>query len=291
MKRALFCLIALLPMLLATGCGTAVDDGTLTVATTTYPLYLLTSAVLDGAEGISVVPIVNQSVACLHDYTLTVTDMKVLEGADVVLINGAGLEDFLDAALNGKPVYDCSEGVVLLTDEEGEIDPHIWMDPQRAALMVQNIASALADLDPDQAELYRSNAAACAQCLTDLAESCRAELEELSCRQLITFHEGFAYLADAMDLEILAAVEEESGSEASARELVHIVALIEACQIPAIFTEANGSTATASAIRRECGVEIYSLSMLMSGTMEYSEANCYEALFRSNIAVLKEALS
>ncbi len=295
MKRALSLLLALLLLASLSACGgTAQKEDGLTVATTTYPLFLLASAVAEGAEGITVVPVVNQSVACLHDYTLTVTDMKVLEGADIVFINGAGLEDFLDDALENKPTVDCSVGVSLLTGEEDgeeETDPHIWMDPERAAIMVQNIAEGLAQADPDNAALYLDNGEAQAEALSQFAEECRAALEDLNCRELITFHEGFAYLAESMDLEILAAIEEESGSEASAREIVHIVSLIGEYDLPAIFVEENGSTATASAIQRECGVEVFGLTMMMSGPEEYSQENSYQTLMWKNIEVIKEALS
>ena len=293
MKRIFPLLLALLLVLPLSACGTGSgsDDDTLTVAATTYPLFLLASSVTEGVEDITVVPVVNQSVACLHDYTLTVTDMKILERADLILCNGAGLEDFLGDALNGKASVDCSVGVLLLTDEDGETDPHIWMDPDRAAVMAENIAAGLAEADPEHADTYLANGEAEAQALTEFAAQCRGALSDLSCRSLITFHEGFAYFAESMDLEILAAVEEESGSEASAKEIVQIVSLIEEFSLPAIFTEANGSTATASAIVRECGVELYSLSMLMSGDEIYDETNNYQTLMQNNIRVIQEALS
>lgn len=296
MKRFLsfaFAALFLLTGLNACSSTDSEEEG-LTVAATTYPLFLLASAVAEGAEDITIVPVINQSVACLHDYTLTVTDMKILEGADVVLCNGAGLEDFLDDALEGKPTVDCSTGVPLLMgDEDGEeeVDPHIWMDPDRAAIMVMNIADGLAEVDPDNAQLYQENGQQEAADLSDFADECREALSDLDCRELVTFHEGFAYFADSMDLEILAAVEEESGSEASAKEIVNIVSLIDEYELPAIFVEENGSDATASAIQRECGVEIYSLTMMMSGPEEYSSENNYQTVMWKNIEVLQEALS
>ncbi len=270
----------------------------ITIAATTYPVYLLASAVAEGAEDITIIPVVNQSVACLHDYTLTVTNMKVLEKTDLILLNGAGLEDFMEDALVGKPYIDCSQGIALLhghehgeeEEYEEEVDPHIWLDPDRAAQMVENIAAGLAQVDPDQAELYLSNGEAEAQSLRTLAETCRQELAGLSYRQLITFHEGFAYFADSFDLEILAAIEEEAGSEASAREIVNIVNLIREYDLPVIFVEQNGSDATAKAIQRECGVAVEALTMMMNGPEEYGPDNNYETYLLQNIQVIKEAL-
>jgi ABC-type Zn uptake system ZnuABC Zn-binding protein ZnuA len=286
-----FCAAALLAFSL-TGCGSAPVSATtdgFSIAATTYPVYLLASAVIDGVDGVTVEAVVNQSVACVHDYTLTIQNMKVLEGADLILLSGAGLEDFMDDAIQGKTTADCSEGISLLEGEDGEDDPHIWMDPDRAAIMAENIAQALADADPEHGEQYLANGQAESESLRTFAQDCKEELKGLSCRSLITFHEGFTYFADAFDLEILAAVEEEAGSEASAKQIVEMVDLIEENQLPVIFVEENGSDATAKAIQRECGVELASLSMIMSGP-EYDENHTYETYLQNNIDTLKEVL-
>jgi ABC-type Zn uptake system ZnuABC Zn-binding protein ZnuA len=93
----------------------------------------------------------------------------------------------------------------------------------------------------------------------------------------------FGYFAAAFDLYILEAVEEESGSEASAQELVILAGLVKEHRLPAIFTEKNGSTAAAEIICAETGVSIYSLDMIMSGE------DYFEAMYR-NIDTIKEAL-
>ena len=108
-------------------------------------------------------------------------------------------------------------------------------------------------------------------------------LAELSCRELITFHDGFAYLADCYDLHIIRAVEEESGSEASAAELIELIEEVEHHGLPAIFTETNGSVSAAGIIARETGAETYALDMAMGGD------SYFEAMYH-NIDTLKEAL-
>lgn len=75
------------------------DDGKLHVLATTYPVYLFTTAVTEGIGDVEVSLLVNQQTSCLHDYTLTVNDMKAVERADVIVMNGAGLEDFMTDAL------------------------------------------------------------------------------------------------------------------------------------------------------------------------------------------------
>ena len=110
-----------------------------------------------------------------------------------------------------------------------------------------------------------------------------SSLSGLKCRELVTFHDGFSYFAQAFDLTILEALEEESGSEASAQELKHLIGVVRENDLPAIFTERNGSTSAAGVISRETGVTVYSLDMAMAGD------SYFDAMYR-NIDTIKEAL-
>ncbi len=287
MKRTILCLLLLLAL---TGCAanqnTTDDTQSLRVAATTYPVYLLAQSVCEGAQDVTLSLVIDQEVSCLHDYTLTMQDMIAVERADVLLINGAGLEDFLADVLEGRNTVDCSAGVALLEGEDDADDPHIWMNPLNAAIMAQNIADGLSALDPQNAAVYQANARAAAQELSSFYAAMCEMLADADC-QLITFHDGFAYFCDAFGLNLLAAVEEEEGSEASARTMTEIIALVRAYDIPAIFTEENGSDATALAIGRECGTQTCTLSMCMSG--DGGALAAYEAVIRANIETILEA--
>ena len=288
--------------------GSGEEDHTFTVAAMTYPVYLFASRVMEGAENAVAEAVVNQPMSCLHDYTMTVTDMKNLQGADILLLNGVGLEDFMSAAIDasGLQTVDCSVNVPLLHygedsgeheehdhdgHDHGEYDPHIWMDPDRAAVMVGNIAAALSAADPGNARLYEANAQAYQEELTALAAELRQQLAGLGRRELITFHEGFGYFADSMGLTVLKAIEEEAGSEASAREIVEITGLVKEYNLPVIFTEVNGSDATAQAVRRETGTEIRQLTMLMSADgVPEGAVDPYRAALEWNVNTILEAL-
>ena len=108
-------------------------------------------------------------------------------------------------------------------------------------------------------------------------------LKDLTSRELITFHDGFAYFAHSFDLHILEAVEEESGSEASAKELKHLIGLVRDHQLAAIFTERNGSESAANVIARETGIPVFQLDMAMS-SKDY-----FKSMY-DNINTIKEAL-
>ncbi len=263
MKRVL---ALALTLVLLSGCGRQAAPGDRHILCTTYPVYLFTTAVTQGVDGIQVDLLVNQQTSCLHDYTLTVEDMRAVEAADVIVRNGAGLEAFLDDALAQKdvPILDCAQTIPLLPaqDEgEGEMDPHIWMDPDRASQMVAAIAQGLSGLDPEDQSSFAANAQAAQGRLKSLKAGGGQALQG----PFITFHDGFQYFAHAFSLSAPRAIEEEEGAEISAKELAELIALVRDANVPAVFVEKNGSRRSADVIARETGCKVYELDMVMSG--------------------------
>ena len=283
-------------VLLFVSCGTGpVEEGG--IAATTGPVAQFAAAITEGS-GLTVHQIINDSVSCLHDYSLSVRQMEIVEKSSVVLISGAGLEETLEDALAAaKLTVDGSQGITLkdLTghahehdhedheDHHHEDDPHIWLDPMRAAQMAENLCAGLTARYPEHEALFRSNTDGLVARLQELDAYGQAALADLSCRELLTFHDGFGYLAEAYSLEIAAAIEEESGSEASAKTLTELVHMVEHHGLTAVFTEVNGSPSAASVISAETGVPVYRLDMAMGGS-DYFEA------MKHNFDTLKEAL-
>lgn len=205
------------------------------------------------------------------------------------------MEDLLD----GKQTIDASSGIEILeceghSEEEDhhdhshdghhhEVDSHIWLSPENAATMARNICQGLAVSYPEFSDIFETNLEDLLQDLSDLQDYGCNHLADLSCRDLITFHDGFSYFAESFDLHILEAVEEESGSEASAAELIHLIQEVRQHNLPAIFTETNGSDSAASIISRETGAACFTLDMAMSGD------SYFDAMYH-NIDTIKEAL-
>lgn len=291
----------LLSFALLSGCARRVpeEDETLHILATTYPLYLFTTTVVGSTKGVEVDLLVNSQTSCLHDYTLTVKDMKAIDRADVIVMNGAGLEDFMADALaqSDAAVIDCSESAKLLPtlehaghdghDHEEEYDPHYWMDSHQGGQMVEYIANSLASLQGDHAEAYHSNAADAGHALSSTDPFYRDIV--YPAYPLITFHDGFQYFANSFGLDLLKAIEEEEGATASAAEIKEITALIEENHIPAIFVEKNGSRKTADVIARETGCKVYELDMLMSGNGEGIQP--YINAIDKNLTTILEAFS
>ncbi len=281
-------LILGLVILLLAGC--TAPEAPADLAATTLPVYEFTQRLCQGT-GLTVTRLVTESVSCLHDYSLKVDQVRATEAAQTVILSGAGLEDFMSDLLIGKDTIDSSQGIAILEchgehDHEGhhhEYDAHIWLSVDNAKIMAANICTGLTARYPQHAAVFYSNLEALLADMDKLQTYGESKLSELSCRELITFHDGFSYLADGFDLTILEAIEEESGSEASAAELIGLIGLVEQHRLSAIFTEANGSASAAGIIAAETGAQIYTLDMAMAGE------SWFEAMYH-NIDTIKEAL-
>lgn len=297
MKR--FTILFLILTLLFCGCGSYTEPAQ--IAATTLPVYEFTLR-LCGGTPLTVTRLVTEEVSCLHDYSLNVRQVKAAEAAEIIVLSGAGLEDFREDLLRDVTVIDASAGIKMIEAEvlhhehhdhgeshaehEGQdhmSDPHIWLSPVNASVMAENICRGLSVRYPQYQTIFSENLASLNQELDALNHYGQEQLNSLSCRDMITFHDGFAYLADSFDLHILRAVEEESGSEASAKELIHLIEEVEHHHLPAIFTEKSGSVSAAGIIARETGCSSFPLDMAMSGD------SYFEAMYH-NIDTIKEAL-
>ena len=290
-------LTVLLVLLLLSGCAPAPQAQ---IAATTLPVYQFTLRLTAGTD-LQVTRLVTENVSCLHDYTLTVRQMRSIEGAEVIVLSGAGLEEFLgDALSSAETVIDSSTGIELLEgghhhnhegDEEDhhdhghahELDPHLWLSPACAMEQAKNICAGLSARYPEYAPVFEENLSGLLSDLQALEDYGLEQLSTLSSREIMTFHDGFSYLAHEFGIEIVEAIEEESGAEASAKELIHLVEEVRRHDIRAIFVEENGSGSAASIIAAETGVSLSKLSMAMSGD------DYFEAMY-ANIDALKEAL-
>ena len=296
MKRILALLLILLVLPLS-GCGAAED---VAVMATFYPVYILAENLLDGVEGVVLSSMTPPSTGCLHDYQLLTSDMRALSRAQALLINGAGMESFLpdvEKQFPGLVIVDCSQGVTLLEDEDegamgghehhGEYNAHIWLAPQNAIRMVENLRAALSALLPESAQKISENAAAYTARLSALDEELAQAISALPRKQIVTFHEAFPYFAAAYGLEVVAVVAIEPDEPVSPRMLSQVAQKVRAAGNPPLFAEPQYEGAALWAIAQETGAPVYELDPLVTGD---GALTAYEDVMRKNLAVLVEAL-
>lgn len=202
-----------------------------------YPVYTAALNVAGGIDGVTVSCLTQPQTGCLHDYQLSPEEMIALKKADLLILNGAGAEAFLDSALSqlpDLPVADTAAGISLLEGHEHDhdhdhdehaqepdafVNEHIWMSPARYARQIENLRDALAAADPDHAEAYRANAAVYLSKIREIEERLERAAGTLSFRDCITFHDSAAYLAEDLSLNVIASLPLGEESGASAGEL------------------------------------------------------------------------
>lgn len=289
MKRWLIRTFAAAAALLCTACTKAEQQPN--IIATTMPVYTFTQALCTDTP-LTVSQLIQDNVSCLHDYTLTVDHMKRLENADIIVISGGGLEHFLeDVITDDKAMIDASAQLKLHHTEEHhhaedhhhDVDPHFWLSIENSKQMAHSICEGLEKAYPEYTAVFEQNLAELDKRFEQLQRHADTQLSAINCREIITFHDGFFYMADAFNLTILHSVEEESGSEASAKDLIAICELVQEHSLPAIFAEKNGSDSAAKIICTETGAKLYRLDMAMSGE------NYFDCMYY-NIDTLKEAL-
>lgn len=269
----------------------AASDGVKNVLCSFYPVYIMTKNVAVGVPDIRVKNLAPNAAGCLHDYNLTPADRFALDKADIFIVNGYGMENFLDKLLVQKPsmkMIVSTKGINPLVDgKSGQTNAHVWVSLKNAARQTQNIADGLAVLDPKNAPLYRRNAETYIRKLERLDNKFRQSLKGMTGSPVITFHEAFPYFASDIGLKIAAVVEREPGSEPGAAEMADTVKLIGKMKVKAVFAEPQYSPKSARAISRETGVPMYFLDPAVTGP---DDVNAYLRIMETNLAVLLEAL-
>jgi zinc transport system substrate-binding protein len=278
-------------MALIAGCGGGQAKKEKTIATSFYPMYLATANIAAGVPGVKVVNITRPFTGCLHDYQLTTEEVKTLSGADVFVVNGGGMDSFLDKVVSQLPalrVIDASEGLTLLAGENGETNPHVWVSVTGAMGQVRNIAKGLAEADSANAAAYRRNSDAYLARLDSLRERMLEGTKDLKSRDIITFHEAFPYFARELGLNVVAVIQREPGTAPSPQELAGTVKLIKSKKIRALFAEPQYPAKEAEAIARETGARVYILDPVSTGPMD--DLDFYIKSMDADLITLKRAL-
>ncbi len=259
------------------------------ITTSFYPMYIAALNVTKGVPGIEVRNLTKPMTGCLHDYSITTDDMKQLSKTDIFIVNGAGMESFLDKVVKQLPkikIVNASNGIELIKSAEGD-NPHIWVSVSLYIKQVRNIATQLAVADPQHAKEYGSNASVYEAKLGKLRSDMHKGLAGLKTRDIITFHEAFPYFAKEFGLNIATVIEREPGSEPNAKELAETITLVKKARVKALFAEPQYPAKAAEAIARETGAKLYTLDPAVTGPMKY---DAYIKIMKKNLSELQKAL-
>jgi len=212
-----------------------------------------------------------------HTYEPTPSQMTALSQAQMYAKVGSGVDfelSWLDNLMEqNKDIYlvDCSQGIDLIemavedehemeNHEHGTLDPHIWMSPINAKVMVQNICDGLVQVDPDNKAYYEENRDAYLLELTQLDQDINNGLSGLVNRSFMVYHPSFGYFAAEYDLTMIPI--EEEGKEPTAAGIAHVIEQAEEHNIKVIFASPQFSQNSAEVIADGIGGEVISIDPL-----------------------------
>ncbi|MHB8065372.1 MAG: metal ABC transporter substrate-binding protein [Ruminiclostridium sp.] len=267
------------------------DNQGTTIVTSFYPMYIFTQNIVKDIPNINVINMTQPQQGCLHDYQMIPADLKTLEKADAFIINGAGMESFMDKVIKQRPnmkVIEASKNIELLKDQKGEENAHVWVSISGAIKEVNNIAEGLATFDTKNAAAYRENAKAYVKLLEVQRDKMHKELDAFKNKDIVTFHEAFPYFAKEFGLNIVSVVEREPGTEPSAGELAQLIDTIKSTKAKVLFAEPQYSQKSADSIAKQTGAKVYLLDPIVTGERD-APADSYIKAMDENLKVLVEA--
>lgn len=257
----------------------------LQVVTSFYPMYIATMNIIGSTEGVELSNLTENQGGCLHDYQLTAADMKKLEGADVLVINGGGMEHFLERIIKAYPgltIIDASEGIETKDD-----NAHYWVDPERYKKQLSNITEGLNSLDEGHRESFTENCEAYQEKITRIEEKLLKAAKNFPEEKAVLFHDAFYYLAERLGITVAYSIELEEDTSLNTGELAEIVDTVRAEGVNLLFTEKQFSDSIPAGISRETGASVCVVDTLVSGEME---KDAYLKGMEANIEAITQCL-
>lgn len=252
-----------------------------------------------GGDRVSVVGLVKPGIDP-HLYAATPEDVRSVARADLLVVNGVGLDQFVRRTLReagkGKPVALLSRGVPLRMGGAGQrqADPHFWYDPRNAKIAVETVAAALAAVDPAGESTYRANRDAYLVQLDAADARVQAQIATIpqERRKLVTNHDSFAYYTARYGLEYVGAVipSLETNAAPSAKQISDLIRLIQRQQVPAIFADAVVNPKLEEQIARETGVQVVATLCADSLTAPGGACDSYLQWLEHDTKVIVDAL-
>ena len=277
--------------------GEFVDvDDRVTVATTFTVLADMVARV--GGDRVRVESVTSPG-ADVHQYEPTVSDLKRVEGADLVVSNGLGMDDWLLRFVDGtgaRHVVASSrvDPVPIRSGTyTGRPNPHAWMSPTEGATYIRTIADALAETDPDGATDYRQRAEDYVEQLAELADRARAAVETVpaASRMLVTCEGAFSYLARDLGLGELYLWPVNSESQGLPRQVTTLIDQVRERAIPAVFCESTVSDAAMQQVASEAGSRLAGLLYVDSLSAPTGPVPTYLDLLDHDLEIITRELA
>ncbi len=302
MKKIISIVICLIFLLSSTSCNKRVkdDNDKIKLVASFYPVYIMALNIIDGVDKIELINMTDQHAGCLHDFKLTTEEMKNIERAKGIIINGASMEEFIDdivSAMPNKTIIDSSEDINIMHEHNNheqehrhnDMNSHIWLSISNYIKQVKNISKGIISIDPLHIEQYQKNTDKYILYLETLKDKMHSELNNIENNDIITLHKSFDYLANEFNFNIIYTINHGHNEELSSKEIAETIEILNKSKknVP-IFVESKHPSASAQIISNETGNKIYTLDSAVTGEVAL---DAYIKIMEKNLEILKEALA
>ncbi|HBW73766.1 MAG: ABC-type metal ion transporter, periplasmic subunit [Candidatus Magasanikbacteria bacterium GW2011_GWA2_45_39] len=272
-------------------------SGGVKIVTSIYPLEEIARNV--GGEKANVIRITPNGVEP-HDYEPTPEDIATLQSAQLVLVNGAGMESWSekikpDLEKQGVKVLNLTQTISLsdmIANSKGQIDPHIWLNPQIFQKEIDAVRDALISLNRSNASVYTENAKRYSMEIATLDAQISEGLKSCALNDFITTHDAFEYLAMRYHLTPHGIVGFSPDEEPTPRAIAELSTLARKQKIKHILVEPLGNDKFAKTLAKEAGAQTLTLNPIEGLTAdETKQGATYQTLMKKNLDTLRTALS
>lgn len=282
-----------------TGAGASPDeaDEELRVVATTTVFADLVAQV--GGDAVRVTSLVPKG-GVVETFDPTPADLRAVADADLIVMNGLGLDDWLAPVLEDSgtaaPIVVLAEDLPGATYQGGDDpdepgNPHLWLNVRYAMGYVDRIVEGLAMADPANAERYRSGGSIYNERLEALDAEVMARINAIPERDrvIVSFHEAFPYFAAAYGLTIVGTIVDAPGQDPSAGEIAALVAAIKESGAKAVFGEAQFNPELVQTVADEADVVVE--TNLYNDSLGDAPVDTYEGLIRWDVDRIVAALT
>ena len=304
-RRLVVTLVALLAVVAAcggtTGSPAASNSSYRVVATTSVFADLARLALGDTVQIDSIVP----AGIDVHTFEPAPSDAAKIAAADLILMNGLGLDDWVGSLIEAAQQSDTNvvrlgEGLDTVGtwsylaspdgDPEHAYDPHVWLDPAGAELYVKRIAERVSQDQPELASAITATSANGIDQIRTLDVEVSAMFAAIPAadRKIVTFHDAFGYYARAYDITIVGVAIASPGQDPSAREIAALIDAIRASGVTTVFSEVQFPSKVLTSIAAETGATV--LADLYSDALGKAPGDTYLGAMRANATAIAASM-
>ena len=278
-------------------------EGKLNIMTTFYPIYDFTRNIV-GDEG--EVSLLIGAGTEPHEYDPTAKDIAKISQSDALVYDNENMETWVPTVMKSltdskvkeiKATKDMEllpieeddehEGKEHHDEHEHEFDPHVWLSPKKAKLLVEKITAQLSEAFPEKASAFKTNAQAYLEKLTELDKEYSSALKDAKQKNFVTQHTAFRYLATDYGLNQIGIAGISPEAEPSPARLAELTKYIKENEIRYIYFEENASEKIAKTLATETGVALEVLNPLESLTKEeMDKGDNYISVMKENLQAL-----